>query len=54
MQQKALFTDVLEAKWQIFRVEPAIREHLQEAGFVQIEVIYDRARIFPTVIATKV
>jgi SAM-dependent methyltransferase len=53
MQQKALFTDVLEAKWQIFRVEDSIREHLQQAGFAQVEVIYDRARIFPTVIATK-
>lgn len=51
--QKLLFADILECKWQIFRsVEQSIQQ-LQKAGFIDIEIIYDEARIFPTAIATK-
>lgn len=51
--QKTVFSDVLKVKWQVFRTEAATREHLRQAGFDKIEILYDRAHIFPTVIATK-
>jgi hypothetical protein len=52
--QKIVFADVLECKWQIFRSEELVRSQLLEAGFTEIEVFYDEAHIFPTVIARKV
>ena len=51
--QKILFADVLAAKWQVFRTEETVRSQLEEAGFSKIEIFYDRAHIFPTVVATK-
>ena len=49
--QKIVFADVLECKWQIFRSEELVRSQLLDAGFTEIEVFYDEAHIFPTVIA---
>jgi hypothetical protein len=51
--QKILLFDILEGRWQVFRSEQTMKEQLQAAGFEQIEVIYDTAHIFPTIIATK-
>lgn len=51
--QKIIFSDILECKWQAFRSEELVRSQLLEAGFIEIEIFYDRARIFPTVVAKK-
>ncbi len=51
--QKIVFADILDCKWQVFRSEEAVRHQLQQAGFQEIEIIYDKAHIFPTVIAIK-
>lgn len=51
--QKILFVDILDAKWQVFRTEETVRSQLAQAGFHTIEIIYDQAHIFPTVIARK-
>lgn len=52
--QKIVFADILECKWQIFRSEELVRSQLLDAGFTEIEIFYDEAHIFPTVIAKKV
>lgn len=39
--------------WQIFRSEEPVKAQLREAGFREIEILYDKAHIFPTVIAKK-
>lgn len=51
--QKIIFSDILNAKWQCFRSENETKEQLKKAGFKNIEFIYDRAKIFPTVVAFK-
>ncbi len=53
LQQKILFGDVLGMKWQNYRSETLVRAQLFEAGFVDIEVIYDHAHLFPTIIGKK-
>lgn len=53
IKQKVLFSDVLGATWQTFTsTEQAIKQ-LEQAGFVDIEVIPDESRIFPTFIAKR-
>lgn len=51
--QKIIFADILDSKWQSFRSEENVRVQLQKAGFHDIEIYYDRAHIFPTVVAKK-
>lgn len=51
--QKTIFSDILECKWQVFTQEATFKAELAAAGFDKIEVIYDKAHIFPTVIAYK-
>lgn len=51
--QKIIFVDVLEAKWQCFCSSEKTKQQLELAGFKNINFIYDQARMFPTVIATK-
>lgn len=51
--QKILFSDILEGKWQIFRSEESVKSQLLQAGFSKVEIIYDRAHIFPTAVAQK-
>ncbi|HCJ82899.1 MAG: hypothetical protein A2Y28_02600 [Chlamydiae bacterium GWC2_50_10] len=51
--QKIVFADILNTKWQVFRSEETVREQLQKAGFQKIEILYDEAHIFPTLIAEK-
>lgn len=51
--QKIIFADVLGVKWQAFRTEETVRAQLKEAGFQEIEILYDKAHIFPTVVAKK-
>lgn len=51
--QKVIFVDILEAKWQCFRSSQKTKMQLESVGFRNIRFIYDRARLFPTVIAEK-
>jgi len=51
--QKIVLVDILDSKWQSYRSEEEVKSQLEKAGFIEIEVIYDTAYIFPTVIAKK-
>jgi len=51
--QKIIFIDVLEAKFQCFCSSEQTKQQLELVGFKDINFIYDQARMFPTVIATK-
>lgn len=51
--QKIIFFDILESKWQVFRSEELVKSQLLEAGFSEIEIFYDKAHIFPTIVAKK-
>jgi SAM-dependent methyltransferase len=51
--QKIVFADILACAWQVFRSEETVKSQLKTAGFDQIEIIYDKAHIFPTIIARK-
>lgn len=53
IKQKAIFADIIQAQWQVFRSEETTREQLTKAGFVDIKFIYDKSAMFPTVIAYK-
>ncbi len=53
IKQKAVFADIIQAKWQNSWTEAQMRNHLELAGFSNIEIIYDSQRMFPTVIANK-
>jgi len=51
--QKLLFVDILEGKWQFFRSAEQSTQQLKNAGFIDIEIIYDESHIFPTIVAIK-
>lgn len=51
--QKIIFSDIIEAKWQLFRPEELVKSQLLEAGFTEIQIFYDKAHVFPTVVAKK-
>ena len=53
MKQRILFIDVMSAKFQCYSSSKFIRYQLESVGFKDIEIKYDEARIFPTVIAWK-
>lgn len=53
LKQKAIFKDIIQAQWQIFRTEEEVRNHLEKAGFEVLEVIYDSQGIFPTIVSRK-
>lgn len=53
LKQKAIFKDITQAKWQVYRTEDDTRNHLEAAGFKVVEVIYDSQGMFPTVVARK-
>lgn len=52
-KQKELFVDVLGVAWQAYRSSEKTRSQLTEAGFTDIEILPDRAFIFPTVVAHR-
>lgn len=52
-KQRAIFVDLLQAKWQTFRTEESTRLQLESVGFTELEFIYDSQGMFPTVIAKK-
>jgi SAM-dependent methyltransferase len=53
LKQKAVFGDILQVGWQTFRTEQQTKDQLIQAGFSDIEVIYDTQGMFPTIIAKK-
>ena len=53
LKQKIIFVDILEAKWQCFRTSEQTQLQLESVGFERIEFIYDKAKLFPTVVAYK-
>jgi ubiquinone/menaquinone biosynthesis C-methylase UbiE len=52
-RQKVIFTYILSAKWQTFRTETKTIEQLKAAGFKDVQIIYDKNKIFPTFKAIK-
>jgi len=52
-KQKAIFRDIMDARWSALRSEELTRSQLETAGFKIREVIYDRQGLFPTLIAEK-
>lgn len=52
-KQKALFTEVIGVHWQSFRTEQKTREQLEKSGFKVQEIIYDDAKMFPTIVVQK-
>lgn len=53
VKQRILFGTIIGVGWQHFRTEETTRAQLKEAGFNNIEIIYDSQGMFPTVIAKK-
>jgi SAM-dependent methyltransferase len=51
--QHLMFVRIIEAKWSAFRTHAQTMAQLEEAGFVDIRFIDDRACMFPTVVAQK-
>lgn len=51
--QRIIFSDILNAKFQCFRSSQQTKEQLELAGFRNIYFLYDKAHIFPTVVAEK-
>lgn len=53
-KQRIILGTIIGIGWQNFRSEELTLAQLTEAGFINIEIIYDSQRMFPTVIAKKV
>lgn len=51
--QKIIFADILAVKWQCYRSSAKTKEQLESVGFEAINFIYDKAKMFPTVVAYK-
>lgn len=51
--QKILFSDIIGAKWQCYRSSDETIGQLKSVGFEKLRLIYDDAKIFPTVVAQK-
>ena len=51
--QKTIFADIIQSKWQCYRSTQKTQQQLESRGFKDIHFIYDRAKIFPTVVAVK-
>ncbi len=52
-KQQAIFTEILNTKWQAFRTEGQTRTYLEIVGFKIKDVIYDHQGMGPVVIAEK-
>lgn len=50
--QKILFADIIGVRWQTYRTPEEMEHILVKAGFGDLEILYDDARIFPTVAAS--
>lgn len=52
-KQKALFVDIVQVRFQVFRTEAQTRQQLESVGFKILNVIYDKQGMFPTIVAQK-
>jgi SAM-dependent methyltransferase len=48
--QRIVFADIIGARWQCFRTSETSRAQLARAGFTDIELVPDRANLFPTIV----
>ena len=53
IKQKAIFVDVIGAKWQNFDMPDAVIAQLSAIGFQDIQILPDPNWVMPTVVATK-
>ena len=53
IMQRNVYMVILQVKFQCYCSSDSIKVQMKKAGFDQIEIIYDKAKIFPTVIANK-
>ncbi|MBT6539895.1 MAG: class I SAM-dependent methyltransferase [Francisellaceae bacterium] len=53
IKQKAIFADIIGTAWQNFTLEIDCIKLLETVGFTNINITYDKQRMFPTIIATK-
>lgn len=53
LNQKLIFADVIDVKWQCYRSSDQTYEQLRAVGFENINFVYDKAKMFPTVVAIK-
>lgn len=51
--QTCLLRDIVQVGWQHYRSSEQTRQMLQRAGFEDIEIHPDQARLFPTAVAVK-
>lgn len=51
--QRIIFSDVLQVKWNCYQTSEQFKACLKQAGFKNIQFVYDHARIYPTVIAQR-
>ncbi len=51
--QRIFLSDLVESRWQTFRAEEQVKGALLTAGFKNLNLIYDRAHIFPTITCQK-
>lgn len=51
--QKILFADIIASKFQCYRSTALTKTQLTSLGYTDIEFLYDKARLFPTVVAYK-
>ena len=52
-KQKLIFGDILNISWFNYRSENEFLDILKNIGFINIRVIWDQQKMFPTVIAIK-
>ena len=51
--QRAIFLQILQATWSHFRPSAQTVSQLQTAGFDSVEIVWDKAKLFYTFLATK-
>jgi ubiquinone/menaquinone biosynthesis C-methylase UbiE len=51
--QKVIFSYILSVRFQAYRTEKQTFQQLTQAGFTDIKILYDKAKIFPTIWAVK-
>lgn len=51
--QKVIMAYILSVRFQSYRTEKQTIQQLKEAGFNKVSIIYDKARLFPTIMAIK-
>jgi hypothetical protein len=53
LRQKIIYSYIVQPKWQAYRTETKTIEQLKEAGFRDVQIIYDEYKMFPAVLALK-